>query len=206
MAVRDTVFPFLYDHLGRLVERELAGRRRAVLARARGRVLEIGVGTGFNLAHYPPAVQELTITDPAPGMLRRATERAQALRRPVHAIEASAERLPFDDRSFDTVVSTLVLCSVEDQDKALSEIWRVLKPGGQLLFIEHVRADESRLVRWQDRLERPWGLVAGGCHPNRPTLERIRAASFEVQELEHGKLPKSPPIVRPLISGYARAR
>ena len=206
MAVRDRAAPFLYDQLGRLVERELASVRRAVLAHARGHVLEIGVGTGFNLPHYPAAVEELVITDAAPGMLRRAKQRATALSHRVHALEASAERLPFDDASFDTVVSTLVLCSVDNQDASLAEIRRVLKPAGLLLFIEHVRADDSRLARWQDRLERPWGLVAAGCHPNRPTLERIHAAGFEVEELEHGKLPKSPPIVRPLISGYARAR
>src|SRR5215210_408748 len=206
MGVRERVAPFLYDRLGGLVERELGSVRRAVLAHARGRVLEMGVGTGFNLPHYPAAVEELVITDAAQGMLRRAKQRATALSHRVHALEASAERLPFDDASFDTVVSTLVLCSVDNQDASLAEIRRVLKPAGLLLFIEHVRADDSRLARWQDRLERPWGLVAAGCHPNRPTLERIEAAAFEVEELEHGKLPKSPPIVRPLISGYARAR
>jgi ubiquinone/menaquinone biosynthesis C-methylase UbiE len=169
-------------------------------------VLEIGAGTGFNLPHYPAAIDELVITEPAAGMLRRAKKRAAAVGRSVRAVQASSERLPFEDASFHTVVSTLVLCSVEDQDAAVAEVRRVLKRDGRLLFVEHVRAGEPRLARWQDRLERPWGLVAGGCHPNRPTLQAIEAGGFEVEELERGELPRSPAIVRPLISGYARVR
>lgn len=203
-VLRDRLAPLSCEFFGKRVEKEFGARRRAVLADARGRVLEIGAGTGFNLEHYPAEVGEIVITEPAAGMMRRAQRRADELGRPVTAVLASAERLPFEDRSFDTVVSTLVLCSVEHQDRALAEIRRVLKPGGRLLFIEHVRSDEPRLARWQDRLERPWG-VAMGCSPNRATLERIEAAGFDVEELEHGKLPKSPPIVRPLISGRAIA-
>jgi ubiquinone/menaquinone biosynthesis C-methylase UbiE len=205
-VLREWACPVAYDLFCRILERELGPRRRALLAHARGRVLEIGAGTGANLPHYPPTIGELTITEPAAGMLRRAKQKAGGVGRAIDAVEASAERLPFEDEFFDTVVSTLVLCSVEDQDRALTEIRRVLKPGGRMLFIEHVRADEPRPARWQDRLERPWVLVSGGCHPNRRTLERIRTASFEVEELESGNLPKSPPILRPLISGYARAR
>src|SRR5206468_3807244 len=121
-------------------------------------------------------------------------------------VETGAESLPFEDDSFDTVVSTLVLCTVPDADRALAEIRRVLKPGGEFLFMEHVRADDEKLSRWQDRLERPWRVVAMGCHPNRATLARIEAAGFEVEDLRRGELPKVPPIVRPMILGRAVSR
>jgi SAM-dependent methyltransferase len=94
---------------------------------------------------------------------------------------------------------------VRDQDQALAEIRRVLKPGGELIFMEHVRADDPKRARWQDRLDRPWRVIAMGCHPNRATLERIRAAGFEVQDVRRGELPMSPPIIRPLVTGRAVA-
>jgi len=193
------------DFIGRRSEGELAPLRRAALAPARGRVLEIGAGTGFNAAHYPDAVEEVVLTEPGRELLRRAEGRAAASGRAVRVSRAFAEELPFEDDSFDAVVSTLVLCSVRDQDRALAEIRRVLRPGGELLFMEHVRADDPKLARWQDRLERPWHVVAMGCHPNRATLERIEAAGFVVRELRRGELPKSPPIVRPLVAGRAVA-
>ncbi len=125
--------------------------------------------------------------------------------RTVRAVRAPAERLPFEDGSFDTVVSTLVLCSVGDQDEALAEVRRVLRPGGRFLFLEHVRAEDAKRARWQDRLNRPWRVVAMGCNANRATLARIEAAGFEVEELRHGELPKSPPLIRPMIAGRAVA-
>jgi SAM-dependent methyltransferase len=188
---------------GRRVEPEFAPHRRSVLQQARGRVLEIGAGVGFNAQHYPADAEEVVITEPGERLLRRAERRAAEAGRTVRAVRAFAEDLPFEDDSFDTVVSTLVLCSVRDQDAALAEIRRVLKPDGALLFIEHVRADDERLARWQDRLERPWRVVAMGCHPNRATLERIEAAGFAVDELRRGELPRSAPIVRPMILGRA---
>jgi ubiquinone/menaquinone biosynthesis C-methylase UbiE len=169
-------------------------------------VLEIGAGTGFNLEHYPPDVEEIVFTEPSAGMLRRAEGRAAALGGRARGVQAPAERLPFARDSFETVVSTLVLCSVEGQDEALAEIRRVLGPDGRFLFIEHVRSGDERLARWQDRLERPWGVVAFGCHPNRPTLDRIEAAGFEVESLEPGALPNAPRLVRPMITGRAVAR
>jgi SAM-dependent methyltransferase len=203
---RDRIGPAIYELVGRMAEKEFAAHRRAVVGQARGRVLEIGAGTGFNFAHYPPEVNEIVAVEPSRGMLKRAEHRAAELRRSVQIVEAAAESLPFEDASFDTVVSTLVLCTVEDQVRALAEIRRLLKPGGRLLFIEHVRSDDPRRARWQDSLERPWGVIAMGCHPNRATLEQIEAAGFEVEELEHGELPKAPPLVRPMISGRAVVR
>jgi SAM-dependent methyltransferase len=200
---RDRVAPALYDFGCKRVEPEFGPQRAAVLAGARGRVLEIGAGTGLNIQHYHAEVEEVVATEPEPGMMRRARDKAAELDRPIRFVEASAEELPFEEGEFDTVVSTLVLCSVDDQGAVLAEIRRVLKPDGSFLFIEHVRADDPKLAKWQDRLERPWKAFAQGCHPNRPTLESIESAGFAVDELEHGTLPKSPPIVRPTIAGSA---
>ena len=119
-------------------------------------------------------------------------------------VEAAAEDLPFDDCTFDTVVATLVLCTIEDPHRALTEARRVLVEGGKLLYLEHVRSEGPRLARWQDRLERPWGYFAAGCHPNRDTGQQLADAGFWIDNLERGSLPKAPPIVRPLIQGVAR--
>ncbi len=116
-----------------------------------------------------------------------------------------AENLPFDDDSFDTVVSTLVLCTVPDQQRAIAEIRRVLKPGGQLLFIEHVRSDDPKTAKWQDRLHRPWHFVGHGCNCNRDTAEALTRAGFRM-EMESWRMPKAPPIVRPVIEGAATSR
>src|SRR5207248_4118083 len=129
-------------------------------------------------------VAELVVTDRLPGMLRRAEKRADQTGRKAQFRPADGERLPFEDGSFDTVVASLVLCSVDDQDRVLAEIDRVLKPGGRYLFLEHVRSDDPALARKQDRYEGLWKTVCFGCHPNRDTLPRIQAA-FEVEEVEH---------------------
>lgn len=204
MNLRERLRPKLYDFCSRGVEREFgAAKRVQLLAGAQGRVLELGVGTGLNLAHYPASVTELVITDTSEGMLGRAVERARASGHDVEAAIASADALPFPDTSFDTVVATLVLCSVPNQATALAEIRRVLKPGGRFLFIEHVRADDPGRARWQDRLEGFWQVVGDGCHPNRATLAGIERAGFAIEDLEQGEVPKVPPIVRPYILGSA---
>ena len=200
---KDRIGPAVAEWLGERSEPELGPHRRSVLAHARGRVLEIGAGVGLNALHYPHDVDELVITEPGGGLLRRAERRAARAGRRADFVETGAERLPFEDDSFDTVVSTLVLCTVPDADRALAEIRRVLKPDGRFLFMEHVRANDERLARWQDRLDRPWRVIAMGCHANRATLERIEAAGFEIEELRRGELPKVPPIVRPMILGRA---
>ncbi len=182
-------------------EAGLREMRRELLAGARGRVLELGAGTGLNLRHYPEAIESLTLVEPDPHMtkqLRQKLAQGQA-----ELVEAPAERLPFDDNSFDTAVVTLVLCTVPDPAAALAEIARVLKPDGQFLFLEHVRSRNLKLARWQDRLETPWRFLGDGCHCNRDTATAIGAAGFEVGDLEHDALPKAPPIVRPLIRGSA---
>jgi ubiquinone/menaquinone biosynthesis C-methylase UbiE len=180
----------------------LAEMREEVLASARGRTLEIGGGTGHNLGHYTKAVTELVVTEPDPFMAKRLRARLDGggPGMPVEVVEAPAEELPFADGGFDTVVSTLVFCTVEDPSRSAAEVKRVLAPGGRLLLLEHVRNGSDRTARWQDRLERPWGWIAGGCHPNRDTAATLRAAGFEL-DLVEDEFPKAPGIANPLIRG-----
>lgn len=179
--------------------------RRQLLARARGRVLELGAGTGLNLELYPEEIEGLTMVEPDPHMTKQLREKlAQSGRSAeISVVEAPGEDLPFADASFDTVAVTLVLCTVPDPETSLAEIKRVLAPGGQLLFLEHVRAHDPGLAKWQDRLESPWRFLADGCHCNRDTVAAIDAAGFELGEIEDGELPKLPALVRPLVSGRA---
>jgi ubiquinone/menaquinone biosynthesis C-methylase UbiE len=201
------IFARLYDWMTAPAERNIFGEmRRELLSEAAGRTLDVGAGTGHNLQHYPPAVTELVLTEPDPHMAKRLREKLAAESPPIErvsVIDAPAEDLPFDDGSFDTVVTTLVLCTVADPERALAEARRVLVEGGRLLFLEHVRSSSTRLARWQDWLERPWGFVAGGCHPNRPTDGTLAESGFWIERLDRDAIGPVP-IVRPLISGVAR--
>jgi ubiquinone/menaquinone biosynthesis C-methylase UbiE len=193
----------MYDRLTAGVEAAgLAARREQLLKDARGRVLEIGAGTGANLRFYPQNLAAIVCAEPEGPMVRRLARRAREHPRRTAIVQAAAETLPFADAQFDTVVSTLVLCTVASQSQALREIERVLKPGGRLLFIEHVRSDSPRLAAWQDRLNRLNRIVAAGCNCNRATLDAMKAAGFST-DVTHGELGKAPPIVRPLIVGTA---
>jgi ubiquinone/menaquinone biosynthesis C-methylase UbiE len=204
VSLRRRVFAWTYDRqLAKVEEAGLRETREALLAGASGRVLEVGGGTGANLPHYRPGVS-LTITEPEPAMLRRLERRVHEEAPETTVVKAAAEDLPFDDDSFDVAVSTLVLCGVANQPRALSELRRVLRPGGRLIFIEHVRSEEPGLARWQDRLNGFNRLVAC-CDCNRRTLDAINAAGFDVTEVEHTSLEKVPPFVRPLIVGAATA-
>jgi ubiquinone/menaquinone biosynthesis C-methylase UbiE len=197
------MFAWGYDRfLSPAEEAGLQDMRRELLAQASGRCLEVGAGTGLNLAHWPAEVEELVLTEPDPHM---SAQLRKKLARDAKVIEAPAERLPFDDDHFDTAALTLVLCTVADPAAALREIDRVLKPGGRLLFLEHVRAEEPRLARWQDRLETPWKWFGDGCHCNRDTLRAIEASSLELEGADRGSLPKAFPLVRPMVTGSARA-
>ena len=182
----------------------LRDKRRRLLDRARGRTLEVGAGTGANLELYPEAVTELVLTEPDEHMRAQLERKVGAHERRPEVVGAGAERLPFPDASFDTAVATLVLCTIPAPRAALREISRVLKPDGRLLFIEHVRSEDAGTARWQDRLERPWGWIGRGCHPNRDTVALIEESALQIGELQRGKLPKAPPIVRPLVVGEAR--
>jgi ubiquinone/menaquinone biosynthesis C-methylase UbiE len=203
MSLRKTFFAATYDRMSRKGEEAgLRELRRGLIAGASGRVLEIGAGTGANLPHYNGSVESLVVTDPEPAMLRR-LERAAHARTPApDVLRASAEDLPFDDGSFDTVVSTLVLCGVDDQARALREARRVLRPGGRLLFLEHVRSDDPGLARFQDRMNWLNRLVVQ-CDCNRPTLTTIETEGFAISGLQRSVMPKAPKFVRPLILGTA---
>jgi SAM-dependent methyltransferase len=208
MSLRTKFFALTYDR--QMAKTEKAGLRafrERLLAEASGDVLEIGGGTGANLPYYGPAVGSLTITEPQPPMLRHLERNVRARgagqhRPDTRVLRAPAEDLPFDDHSFDVAVSTLVLCGVDDQPRALRELRRVLRPGGRLLFIEHVRSDDPGTARLQDRMNWLNRLVVC-CDCNRPTLDSIRIAGFTVAQVEHTALPKAPPFVRPAILGRA---
>jgi len=199
-------FARFYDRALKATEENGLGAMRAeLLAEARGRVIEVGAGTGVNLDLYGAGIEDLTLVEPDPHMaaqLRKKLESGPG-GPPKALVEAPAESLPFADDSFDTAVATLVLCTIPDPVAAIAELARVLKPGGRLLFIEHVRSDDPDRASWQDRLEKPWRFMADGCHCNRDTEANLRASAFEVEKVEHGKMPKAMPIVRPLIRGTA---
>jgi ubiquinone/menaquinone biosynthesis C-methylase UbiE len=201
--MRRRVFAALYDTVSKGSEAAgLREERRALLAGAEGATIEIGPGTGLNLEHYPEAVTRLVLAEPDPHMRRRLRQRVDALGLAAEIIAAPAERLPFPDATFDTAVVTLVLCSVPDQEVALAEIARVLRPNGRLLFLEHVRAGDPRVAKRQDRIRPLYNLV--GCNPNRETLRAIEASALRVESVRHGEVPKAPKVERPMIVGTAR--
>ena len=200
----ERVFAAGYDRFMAAAERnDLGPRRDGLLAQARGRVLELGAGTGVNLEHYGPDVTELVLLEPAEPMARRLEPKAAA--RGATVVRAGAESLPFEADSFDTVVATLVLCTVPDLDRALDEIRRVLKPDGRLLFLEHVQAEDPGLAKWQRRLNPIQKRVACGCHLDRPTPDAI-AARFDLVELQRDRMRKAPATHGQMAIGQATQR
>ncbi len=205
MSLRSRLFAALYDRMNARAEAAgLDEMRRNLLAHAEGRVLEIGAGTGINLRHYGPGLASLTLTEPERPMLQRLERRVHETASTASVLRAPAEDLPFEDDSFDTAVSTLVLCGVDDQPRALRELRRVLRPGGRLLFLEHVRSGEPSVARLQDRMN-GFNHFLVGCECNRPTLGSIEAAGFVVDRVEQTQLPKAPRFTRPAIAGVATA-
>jgi ubiquinone/menaquinone biosynthesis C-methylase UbiE len=198
------LFSAIYDRgLKGAEEAGLRDARRETLTEARGRTLDIGAGTGANIGLFPEGVSELVLAEPDPYMLKKLRVKVGEADASADVVQAPAEKLPFEDSSFDTAVFTLVLCTVPDPAAALAEAARVLRPGGRLLFVEHVRAEEPGLARWQDRLEKPWRFIGDGCHCNRDTVASIEASPLTLEQVEPGVLPKTPPLVRPLVRGRA---
>ena len=196
------IFAALYDRQLRPLERGWLGQRRgALLGELTGQVLEVGAGTGGNLAHYRHA-GKVVACEPDPAMRARLAGKLADAPVPVQLCDAAAEALPFADQSFDVVVCTLVLCTVPDPPAALAESYRVLRPGGRLAFLEHVRG-RGRLARWQDQLTPLQVWFAGGCHPNRDTQAAIADAGFAVGPLEVFEPTPNSPITRPFIQGAA---
>ena len=198
-------FTAWYGFAMRLVDEfGLRETRRAVISQALGRTLDIGTGTGANLPLYPAEVTRLVLAKPdshMQGALRRRIH--EEGRSNVELVQAPAEHLPFANASFDSVVCTMVLCTIPDPTSALVEVARVLRPGGQLLFLEHVRSEDPGFARWQDRLEKIWRFLADGCHCNRDSLRTIEGSAFQITTLERGQMPLAPLFMKPLIYGAA---
>lgn len=195
------VFPRLLDLA--MASPMLRRPRDRTLAPARGRILEIGFGTGRNLGHYPPGVRRIEAIDPDLDLDRLSLPRIAHASIDVDFHHLNAEHLPFEAARFDTVVSTFTLCSIPDVVHALGEVRRVLKPGGQFLFLEHGRAPDANVVRWQDRLNRLWMPLAGGCQLNRPVRELVAEAGLEIGPVQHYYLERTPKFVGYLTEGVA---
>ena len=196
----------IYDRFMKASEEAcLDAWRKELLSGLRGTVLEIGAGTGANLRHYPSSVTRLALTEPDRHMFAKLARRT-ALDRAgrVELYPAPVDALPFDDVSFDAVVCTLVLCSVENQERALAEIHRVLKPGASFVFLEHVAAHDRSRLAWQRRVEPFWKRISGNCHLTRDTSEAIRASGLVMDDEKRESMRKALPIVRPTIRGIAR--
>jgi len=184
--------------------RGMAARRRELLAEARGAVLEIGAGTGLNLRHYPTGLDQLVLAEPGARMGSHIDLARAPAGVPTRLEPAPAEELPFADSSFDTVVSTLVLCTVSDPRRAVAEAARVLRPGGRLLFLEHVRAESGWRRTMQRRSVRPWAAFADGCQCDRETLGTIES-QMRIAKVERASWKGMPAIVKPLVWGSAVA-
>jgi ubiquinone/menaquinone biosynthesis C-methylase UbiE len=182
--------------------RELRPYRERVISHAEGRVLEIGIGSGLNLPFYGNRVEQILGLEPAARLLAMAQGRADRSKQPVTFVAGSAEAIPIEDHSIDTVVTTWTLCSIPDAIGALKEMRRVLRPGGQLLFVEHGLAPEDTIQRWQNRLTPLWKKIGGGCHLNRPIRTLIERAGFNITELKTGYM-KGPKPMTFLYEGLA---
>lgn len=209
MSLRDALFARLYDRMVAPAEEACFQSWRAdLLAGLSGTVLEVGAGTGANLAHYPATVERLVVTEPEPVMLSQLRERLDRVDASIDVTvqRAPAGSLPMGDDEADAVVATLVLCSVPDQAAVLAEIRRVLRPGGRLAFIEHVAAeDRPDRLKWQRRADHVWPHLMGGCHLTRRTEAAIAEAGFALGEVTHESARKATPVVRPTIRGLATA-
>jgi ubiquinone/menaquinone biosynthesis C-methylase UbiE len=195
---RDHVLPCL-THLA-MSNHRLVEYRRRIVSQAGGRVLEIGIGSGLNLPFYGGQVVTLYGIDPSAGLLRRADRQRESK---ALLVEASAEVIPFGGGAFDTVVTTWTLCTIPGVDLALREMRRVLRPDGRLLFVEHGRAPDRDIARWQDRLTPCWKCLGGGCHLNRKIDDLVRAAGFRIERLGTGFMRSRNPFTY-MYEGIAR--
>jgi ubiquinone/menaquinone biosynthesis C-methylase UbiE len=188
----DIIFPRICDLAMR--NKQLRPIRERVIGAAEGRVLEIGIGSGVNLPFYRPAVREVLALEPAPPLVSMAASKSGTTSVPVRFLEASAEAIPLDEESVDTVVTTWTLCSIPQAATALAEMRRVLRPGGKLLFAEHGLAPDQSVRRWQDRLTPAWRYISGGCHLNRPIRTMIEDTGFRIDRIETGYIPGPKPM------------
>jgi ubiquinone/menaquinone biosynthesis C-methylase UbiE len=197
----DFILPRLIDLAMR--NKQLVPFRERVIGAAEGRVLEIGVGSGKNLPFYRTPAREVLALEPAARLVTMARSAPRATGVPVNFLKASAEAIPLDNHSVDTIVTTWTLCSIPDAAAALAEMRRVLRPGGKLLFAEHGLAPDAGVRRWQDRLTPVWRRISGGCHLNRPIRAIIEGAGFRIDRIETGYIPGPKPMTF-MYEGSAR--
>ena len=199
---RNQIVPLLTNSSMR--NKHLAAYRDRIIPAATGRVLEVGIGSGLNLPRYSPNVQQVIGLEPSPKLLGMARH-AEHQNFPVDLIEGSAEEIPLEKASVDTVVTTWTLCTIPDVSRALNEMRRVLKSGGRLLFVEHGRAPDPNIVWWQDLLTPMWRRIGGGCHLNRAIETLIQGAGFQFEQLETGYM-RGPKPMTFMYEGSARPR
>lgn len=200
------IFARVYERLSQVMEPEVGKHRSELLAGLSGRVLEVGCGNGMNFRHYPTSVDEVVAVEPEPRLRTSALERAREAAVPVTVLDGVATSLPGADGAFDAVVFSLVLCSVPDQRAALREAWRVVRPGGEVRFYEHVRAETDRGAKVQRAFDVVWPFFAGGCHTARHTVETIGDVGFEVGDVRRFRVPDSGIVLptSPHVLGTAR--
>jgi SAM-dependent methyltransferase len=206
-TVRHPIFARLYERLSRVMEREVGEHRKELLAGLSGRVVEIGAGNGLNFRHYPAAVEEVVALEPEAYLREKAEQSARGAAVRVSVGDAVAYPLPLEAASVDAAVASLVLCTVPDPASALAELRRVLKPGAELRFMEHVRSERPRKARLQERLDR-WGIwprLGGGCHCARDTVSAIKTAGFTVQRTRSFDVGPGWIVTNPHLVGMARA-
>ena len=181
----------------------MLGLRSRYVSQARGKVLEIGIGSGLNLKHYGDAVESITGVDPAAELTAKARRRAEEITAPVEVLGISGESLDLDNNAFDTIVCTWTLCSIPNPYRAVDEMRRVLKPGGQLIFVEHGRSDDEGIAKWQRRIEPLWKIIGGGCHLTRRADELLVDGGFSITSRESGYV-EGPKVAAFMVHGMAQ--
>lgn len=196
----------ILPHLVHLAMRNhrLVPFRERVVSTAEGRVLEIGIGSGLNLPFYGPRVSQIVGLDPSTRLIEMARRKSEASATPVSFIEASAEEIPLDTGSIDSVVTAWTLCTIPQPLRALEEMRRVLRPDGKLLFVEHGLAPDTNVRKWQDRLTPVWKCIGGGCHLNRPIRGLVESAGFGIAEIDTGYADAGPRPMAYMYEGLAR--
>jgi ubiquinone/menaquinone biosynthesis C-methylase UbiE len=199
---QERIIPYLVQRSMR--QETLVPYRERVVSGAGGRILEVGIGSGMNLRYYGDRAEHVIGLDPSAKLLAMAAQADRRTELSVELVKGSAETIPIEDQSIDTVLITWTLCSIPDVDRALSEMRRVLKPNGRLLFVEHGLSPDDKVRRWQERLNPIWKRVAGGCNLNRAVTQLIEVAGFRVERVDTGYM-KGPKPMTFMYEGRARS-